>query len=763
MTEKQIHFATVLFVILLAPLCVLSNRPPAPAAADSPANQFSAERAMTHEFAIAQKPHPLGSPEHDRVRDYIVAELSRLGLSPQIQKATGVTKTYQAAGSVENILARLPGTSGRADALLLAAHYDSVAAGPGAADDAAGVAALLETLRALRASPPPANDIIFLITDGEEDGLLGASAFLAAHPWARDVRLAVNFEARGNAGPSQMFETSPANGLRVSALAHSVPHPAGSSLTYEIYKRMPNDTDMTQFKKNGIAVLNFAFIGHWEAYHTPLDSPQNLNRGSLQQHGEAALALARHFGAADLSHLQSPDAVYFSVLGRIFFFYSIRWIWPLAGISAGLFLAVALFAGGAGEASLTGIAKAFGACLAGLVLLPVCGWVFERILTALHARALSDGNLAQNSFYLLSLCALLLAAWTFAYRALRKTWTAGNLILGAALTLLLLSIPAARWLPGGSYVFQWPLLALLLAGFFVCGRQQGSASHSHGIALAALSIPAILLFVPLVGGFYEALGLSALGAAGIALALAILFLSLTPILESSSSSRSAILPFGALAAALLLFLVGAKTSAYSAAHPKPSLLAYALDADSSKAIWASSAGRLDPWTAQFLGDNPARAKLAGFYPGWLPFRFLQHEAPPLALRPAQAKLVESVPSPNARSLVLRISSPRGARALLLSAPENDIQESWVNGVPLGQPGEARWNSTGKWSLSYVNPGPEGIELKLSMKGSAPLRLVVVERSTGLPEIPGKPLPPRPPDSMSHHSGDETLVRRAFVF
>src|SRR5262249_51178235 len=153
--------------------------------------------------------------------------------SPQIQRSTGVTRLYQAAGSVENVIARLPGTGGRSDALLLAAHYDSVAAGPGAADDTAGVATLLETLRALRALSPLQNDVIFLITDGEEDGLLGASAFVAEHPWMRDVRLALNFEARGNSGVSQMFETSPGNGALMNTLAKSLPHPSASSLTYE--------------------------------------------------------------------------------------------------------------------------------------------------------------------------------------------------------------------------------------------------------------------------------------------------------------------------------------------------------------------------------------------------------------------------------------------------------------------------------------------------------------------------------------------------
>ena len=131
------------------------------------------------------------------MRDYLMGELIRLGVTPESQIATGVMPKFSSAGSVENIVARLKGSSGGSDAVVLVAHYDSVAAGPGAGDDGSGVVALLETLRALKAGPVLKNDVIFLLTDGEEDGLLGAAAFVAEHPWFRDVRIAINFDSRG--------------------------------------------------------------------------------------------------------------------------------------------------------------------------------------------------------------------------------------------------------------------------------------------------------------------------------------------------------------------------------------------------------------------------------------------------------------------------------------------------------------------------------------------------------------------------------------
>jgi Zn-dependent M28 family amino/carboxypeptidase len=132
------------------------------------------------------------------------------------------------------VVARLAGT-GSGKALLLMAHYDSRGTAPGASDDGYGVASLLETARALTTSPPLTSDIIFLFTDGEEDGLLGAQAFVSSHRWAAHVGVVLNFEARGNAGPVLMFQTSDDNGALVRQLARAAPHPVASSLSQAVY------------------------------------------------------------------------------------------------------------------------------------------------------------------------------------------------------------------------------------------------------------------------------------------------------------------------------------------------------------------------------------------------------------------------------------------------------------------------------------------------------------------------------------------------
>jgi len=179
----------LLLVVLLVVGGMYAFRMPGVVPASAPPDEFSAERAMAHVVALAQEPHPMGSPANARVRAYIVDQLTTIGLSAQVQEATvpdyyGVNENEDTV-KIYNVIARLPGTSAT-KAVALVGHYDSVPAAPGASDDGSAVAAMLETIRALRAGEPLQNDVILVFTDGEEPGQFrfGARAFVDQHPWA---------------------------------------------------------------------------------------------------------------------------------------------------------------------------------------------------------------------------------------------------------------------------------------------------------------------------------------------------------------------------------------------------------------------------------------------------------------------------------------------------------------------------------------------------------------------------------------------------
>src|SRR5208282_3968127 len=145
----------------------------------------------------------------------------------------------------------------------------------------------------------------------------------------------------------------------------------------------------------------------WEAYHTPLDNAQQLDRGSLQQHGETALALARSFGNADFAQLQGRDAVYFSILGGFFPHYSTGFLWPLALLCGVVLFGAIFYAHRTLQTSLLSIFAAFFINAGVLVLLSFAGLGFVLGVEWLHLHVLPEGGMAQNALYTLGLFALL--------------------------------------------------------------------------------------------------------------------------------------------------------------------------------------------------------------------------------------------------------------------------------------------------------------------------------------------------------------------
>ncbi len=320
-----------LAVVILVVLTVTALRaftPATVAPADSPPTAFSAARALPHLEVIAGRPHPVGSTENAAVRDYIVNEIRRVGLQPELQRAVGFRPEHGAIAYVENVLTRLPGTDSTR-AVLVVGHYDSVPGAPGAGDNGIAIAAMLETMRALRAGPALRNDVIFLFDDGEEAGLFGASAFIDEHPWARDVGLVFDFDADGPTGRTILGWTSPGDSWLVQELANAMPTLLVSSAGVG-EKRLRNNNDLHAFVAAGFAGAHFDTVGGSTLYHSPRDEVARLDPRSLQDRGDVMLAVASHFGQVTLRTDEAGDLVYSSALGRLIVSYPQGWSLPLA-------------------------------------------------------------------------------------------------------------------------------------------------------------------------------------------------------------------------------------------------------------------------------------------------------------------------------------------------------------------------------------------------------------------------------------------------
>jgi hypothetical protein len=769
------RFSSIVALILLVGFTLaglLLGGPPDAVPATAPATEFSAFRAMAHVAQIAQRPHPVGSADHARVRDYLVTTLEGMGLKVERQKTTA-TRTEAGgarAASVENLLVRVKGT-GSTGAILLASHYDSVPAAPGAADDGSGVAAMLEALRALKVSPPLRNDVILLFTDAEELGLLGAEAFVREHPWAKDVRIAVNFEARGTSGPSLMFETGTGNGAVVREWASAVPRPAGSSLTYEVYKRLPNDTDFSVFRRLGIAGLNFAFIGNWRGYHTPIDSTASLDPGSLQHHGVAALALMQRFGAMDLAGIKERDAVFFSVpvLRRVVR-YSTAWVLPLAGLGLIAFVWVTVSARRRLNTSIGGLLLGLVVWLVLTGLAGLWGYYFSRLTGWVHARWLSPGNLAMSGPYGLALVMTIVTAGVFFYAVLRRMFAAQTLAL-SGLFLCLLATCAASWaVPGGSYVLLWPLVGSLLAVTQLSSAidRRATVGVARTIVICALGLPSTLILWPLALMLFQSLGLTPVSGAAVGLLTVLALFTLAPQVELLTD-RTRLWP---ASAALIVTLVsvgyGITTTKFSGAQPRAINVIYALDADKHEAYWVARAPEMNPWLRQFFGDAPAPGRPAVLLPSRLSREgtpgYVHQRADLVDLgAPAATLIPDGETSERGRSLVLRVTPAAEGHTLSIWLSGASVLEAHVNGHDLGVGASPTQSRDNPWTLDYGNAPASGITIALMLKSTDPVSLAVLDRNMGWPAITGKAFTPRPADLMTIQSGDQTVVRRNFTF
>jgi len=525
--------ASVAFVALVGGFAVWLEGPPQASPADAPPDGFSAARAMRHVEAIAREPHPLGSPSSEKVRAYILSVLEALGLEPEIQTPRNTASADFGSGparspsrnDVRNIVARWRGSGPPSKkALLLSAHHDSVPAGPGAADDASGVAAILEALRALKAGPAPKRDVIVLINDGEEAGLYGAGVFADEHPWSKDVGVVLNLDARGISGPSYMFETSEENGWLIEQVARALPHPSATSLTVDVYRLLPNDTDLSVYMTHGMAGLNFAFIDGLRYYHTPEDTPANLDPRTLQHQGENVLAMARHLGQLDLDQVRRPDVVYFSVLNRIVIIYPMTWVIPLLGCAVLAYAAVTLLGVIRGRIRLVEILGGFGAflvaALAALLLVGIL-WFFVRTRFDTADSALVRFDMAILTGFS---AVALLVAWAILAVASRL-WAWEGLGLGALGWWLAATVAASLWLPGASYAVLWPLLAIL------AGQAVSFALPRPGtIALLSAwlgALPLLVLDLAILRGIFN--GLNLMMAAPLMLPVVLVGMALVPL------------------------------------------------------------------------------------------------------------------------------------------------------------------------------------------------------------------------------------------
>ncbi|UAJ09163.1 M20/M25/M40 family metallo-hydrolase [Glacieibacterium megasporae] len=562
------YWALFLAVIGAALFAVLATTPPGPRGVDTPAADFSAERAMSDVQEIGRAPHPSGSADNARVRAWLIERLRGLGLSVRTtvnpMSAKGAKGLAKWSGDatvrpVVNIVATLPGRDRTAPALVLMAHYDSVWGSPGAADDGAGVASIIEIVRALKAGPPPRRDVIVLLTDGEELGLEGARAFFRTDPERARPGVIVNFETRGGGGRAAMFETGHDNGGMMRLFASTVGHPSATSLSVLIYELLPNDTDYTPAKALGIPGFNFAFIGRSGFYHSPLATPANLDRGALQDMGAQGLDIARALATVPALPHNAPSLVFFDAFSSFLMIYPAAVGWAILGVAALILTAAAL----RGKARPRDLGRGVAALV---VLIVVAGG-------ALYLVNLVSGADGKVNYYdrlaaipRLQLQALLLctAALSAVAALFRRSPDGIGTWLGVTIPLLIAGVAVQIIAPTAAFIIAWPvLLAGIAAATAAFAPRFGTAAT---VAAAAVGVGYLVGF-----GFFLMQGIGPTMPVAAAIPLAASAILLWPLLPSGRQVNwvvAAALLVAAIAIALSVRLdpIAASVATYSLHH-----------------------------------------------------------------------------------------------------------------------------------------------------------------------------------------------------
>lgn len=754
--QRWLGVVVALVLSLLVAIVLLTLQPLAPLPASAPTNEFSAERAFAHVDQLSQQPHPVGSEANAGVREYLLRQLEDIGLRPTVQATTAAQTLPDGTSSlarVSNIHARIEGTDSTGH-ILLVAHHDSAPNSLGASDDGAGVAAILEISRALTSGPPPRNDVDIVLTDAEEPGLLGAQAFVDAGTLDPQRSIVLNLEARGTSGPTFMFETNPDNANVVPALA-SAQRPIAGSETAALYRLLPNDTDFTVFSRAGFAGMNFAFVDGSAHYHTPGDSPSNLDPSSLQHMGATVLDAARRFAWEDLGAPRGGSLTYSSVLGQLVYYPQALAV-PLAILAAAVFAATVLYARRRGLRA-RAVAVAAVGFLALLVVtggLGVAAWQ-ALLLHPGYGSFLTGDDTYRPGWYaagLLALSAALTAAW---YLLVRRRRTTEEVAVAILAWLVVLALITAVFVPGAAYMFTWTALVGCCA-LTAAIRWGGADSTWRRLACCAAAVPAIVAFLPLVD--------FSTGLASAAFPMTILVLVLVtalPVLDLLAPRRVWLVPVAVVG--LALFVAGLRIDTFDAQYPRQTSLVYALDADQEQASWFSADPDPAPWTDRYA--NTERSDVEDRFPTngifSLPPRYHTGPASVAQLAPPDVTVTQSRQDGDARDLELRIASGGASRlAVYADTGAHTLAAATVDGVDVDEASGQQDTDPSKWGFVFHAVPPEGIDVTLRVRGEGPLPLRVVAYSDGLPQVPE--LTPIPDDlRWSAASSNLTMIAKTY--
>lgn len=732
-----------ILIILLATFWGFYDMMPSSTISAKSDADFSIEKALNHLKVMSKKPHHVGSSEHKEVQKYLFNELDKMELNPSIQYQTVVNRKWFAGTTAENILARIKGSEG-GKALLLLSHYDSSPhSSRGASDAGSGIVTILEAVRAFLAkNQQPKNDIIILFSDAEELGLLGAKAFVDHHPWAKDVGLVLNFEARGSGGPSYMLmETNGKNQKMIAEFLKANPtYPAANSLMYSIYKRLPNDTDLTVFREEGnINGFNFAFIGDHFDYHTSHDSLERLDKETLQHQADYLMQTLSYFSSSDLTNLDANmDDVYvnFPILKMIH--YPFSWVLPMLIGCIIVFIVLVFLGLGLNRLQMKSILIGFIPSILSLVVGGGLVFLFWKGILLIHPSYIDMLHGFTYNGYLYIWTVTFLSIWLmFAiYKPFIKKDNTLSLFVAPIFIWLILNFFINSSFKGAGFFIIPVIIALLILASEIFKKSRKSRTFMY----ALLSIPTLYVFAPMVKTFPVGLGLKNLFISTIFIAL--LFGLLLPILTAKGAKKG----FARLSGifAMILFAIATFSSGFNKERTKPNSLVYVKNTTDNSAIWGSYNTVLDDFTNQKLGDNPRKGGLGDAETKSkynTRFTYFQ-KAPDFKIDNSIISINKDTIVNNNREISLSILPQRKIHKYELRVKDSTNFKKLEANSALVNSGKSFYVRRGTFLIYHMGNSDDGLDLKMTFDKNARPTIVVNEISYDLLSNPIFEVQPR---------------------
>lgn len=669
---------------------------------------------------LASVPHPVGSMADADARDYIGQQLKTMGLGVTVQSGFAISPigAFGAAGMVHNVIGRLRGQdSGRP--VVLVAHYDSVPTGPGAADNAASVAAILEVMRVLRAQGTPEHDVVAIFTDGEEPGLLGSALAVHAYQGISDASVVVNYDYRGNQGPTMLFETSAGEGTLVRAVAEASPRTVASSAFAEAYHYLPNYTDGTVFLRAGLPLLNFAAIDGSNAYHSAADTADALSRETLREQGEGMLRLVHRATQGLQQDLEPDHLVYFTlpVLGIVSYGMRIAWFLAVAVTLCYCALTWVLVRRNVIRPRVYLSAAAFVPVIVmACVALVAAGW------SALRLASGEFGAIMEPHAVILfrSVLAIAMIAVFMLAIAVAQRWVGMDELSIAALGIcVIVQLLTMVLFPGASYLFAWPcLFAVAGACGLIC-----PASRACAPLLFAGGVGAAIVLVPFLHAL--AVGLTLSAPLPVIVLATVGLLLVVPALRYLPSPLTA----GAWLACCTVALSACGIHDQRAAARVSTAESLNLITDAEgKSYWTSADAAPGAWTQRFLGSSGVSridADLTGF--ASMPFLVAPATGLPAATQPT-LEIKRDTTAAGLRTIDLHIDSMRSAPRMRLTVDGAKVLRSTVQGHSYQPPAD-------RWRLDLFGVEHPGAEIELVVEPGHRVNVRLADMTYGLPVPP----------------------------